>query len=331
MNPSPHLLCLEPDRVSGPTRFVRAGAASLAAHALFLLLLIALPRFQSAPEPHAESVEVKRAARLVAPPPVLTQREPNRTKVAKEIRLENLLPSPPKARFHAPPRSTPPPSRAVAPALPKLNEPPKIEAFAKAQPLPQAGVPAAPPPPQIQEEEKPKLAFQKPGASGVSQQPSTGPLSKLTPPRNSVDEAIRSVARSGGAGMTVGDILDEPSPAELHQRPAPGLPRSQIELLSDPQGVDFKPYLIRVLSAVKRNWFAVIPESAHLGRHGRVQLIFAIDRGGKVPKLVISLPSGAGELDRAAVAGVSASIPFPPLPPEFRGDQIRLQLSFQYN
>jgi outer membrane biosynthesis protein TonB len=36
-------------------------------------------------------------------------------------------------------------------------------------------------------------------------------------------------------------------------------------------------------------------------------------------------------LDRAAVAGISASNPFPPLPAEFRGEQIRLQFTFLYN
>ena len=41
------------------------------------------------------------------------------------------------------------------------------------------------------------------------------------------------------------------------------------EDLSDPMGVDFKPYLIRILTAVRRNWFAVIPESARLGRAAR--------------------------------------------------------------
>ena len=35
--------------------------------------------------------------------------------------------------------------------------------------------------------------------------------------------------------------------------------------------------------------------------------------------------SGADALDRAAVAGISASVPFPPLPAEFKGDRIILQ------
>jgi TonB family protein len=96
-------------------------------------------------------------------------------------------------------------------------------------------------------------------------------------------------------------------------------------------GVDFKPYLVQVLTAVRRNWLTVIPESAHMGRRGQVLIQFIIDRRGAVPKLVIASPSGIEAFDRAAVAGVSMSNPFPPLPPGYQGDQIRLQLAFSYN
>jgi TonB family protein len=50
-----------------------------------------------------------------------------------------------------------------------------------------------------------------------------------------------------------------------------------------------------------------------------------------VPKLVIATTSGTEALDRAAVAGISASNPFPPLPDEFKGGQVRLQFTFRYN
>jgi TonB family protein len=110
----------------------------------------------------------------------------------------------------------------------------------------------------------------------------------------------------------------------------PGKLGSSIELMSDPMGVDFWPYLVKVLAAVRRNWYAVIPESARLGRTGRVIIQFAINRDGSVPKLVIAMPSGAEPLDRAAVAGISASNPFPPLPSDFKGSQIRLQFAFTY-
>jgi TonB family protein len=54
-------------------------------------------------------------------------------------------------------------------------------------------------------------------------------------------------------------------------------------------------------------------------------------RDGAVSKLVIATSSGTQPLDRAAVAGISASNPFPPLPSEYKGADVRLQFSFLYN
>ena len=58
---------------------------------------------------------------------------------------------------------------------------------------------------------------------------------------------------------------------------------------------------------------------------------FAIDRNGAVPKVVIAQGAGADVLDRAAVAAISMSYPFPPLPKDYKGDEIRLQFAFSYN
>ena len=55
-----------------------------------------------------------------------------------------------------------------------------------------------------------------------------------------------------------------------------------------------------------------------LGTRGIVVLKFVIDRHGAVPSLEFSTPSG-NDFDRAAVAGISASVPFPPLPAEYPG------------
>ena len=117
----------------------------------------------------------------------------------------------------------------------------------------------------------------------------------------------------------------------MNMPPAPGKMGSSLQLKSDPQGVDFRPYLMKVLVAVRRNWFAIYPESAKLGSRGRVTLEFSIDRSGGIPKLRISSPSGVQALDRAAVAAMSASTPLPSLPTEFHGDRIILQMVFAYN
>ena len=182
-----------------------------------------------------------------------------------------------------------------------------------------AGTPQAPPAPQIQPEEKPKLAFETPGAAPTSPRPGA---SKIPIPSSSVADAIRDMAHSGSGGVVVGDMGSGAGGIgeALNMRPSPGKIGSNLELLSDPMGVDFRPYMIQVLTAVRRNWFSIMPESAKLGSKGKVALQFSIDRAGQVPKLVIVSPSGTLALDRAAVAGVSASNPFPPLPTEFRAE-----------
>ena len=67
------------------------------------------------------------------------------------------------------------------------------------------------------------------------------------------------------------------------------------------------------------------------GRRGKVGLTFSISRVGRVDKMVYAFQSGSDPLDRAAIAAISASNPFPPLPGQFKGDRIVLQLNFAYN
>jgi TonB family protein len=104
-----------------------------------------------------------------------------------------------------------------------------------------------------------------------------------------------------------------------------------MELASDPMGADFRPYMRQILQTIKRNWLAVYPEAARLGTRGEVVLLFRIVKEGTVAKVSFSTESGAKALDQAAVAAISASNPLPPLPREFKGNQIVLRMTFKYN
>jgi TonB family protein len=112
-----------------------------------------------------------------------------------------------------------------------------------------------------------------------------------------------------------------------------GAVQGNMEVLSDTMGVDFGPYLSRVLHDVKQNWYAVIPEVARapLLKKGKVSIEFAITKDGKVAGMRLVGASGDTSLDRAAWGGISASNPFPPLPNEFRGDYLALRFHFFYN
>lgn len=302
-----------------PGRLNRSVAASAVLHAAAVAGLVALGGRSAETRLERElALETRRAMRLVAPPPAPV-----------EVRLEDLLERP---RVFLPPRAAPPPPALVPP-------PPKAPAVEAARipppPLPAVTVepPAAPPPPriEIEPEERPKPAFERPQPLPVP----PGAPGLIRPPVTSLEDAIREAAKSRAGGLVVGDLETGGPPGEISEfrslAPAPGRSASNLELLSDPMGVDFRPYLVRVLAAVRRNWMAVMPESARLGRRGKVVIQLAIDREGRVPKLVIAESSGAEPLDRAAVAAITASDPFPPLPGEFRGEEVRLQFNFRYN
>jgi TonB family protein len=322
------------------SRSREAAILSVAVHAAVIALLAFLPGdiFFSESNRRPETAQVKRIITpLIEPLTELTQKAPNKGKVNKEFNATELKPRPNIQIPQGPPSTTRP--RALQPPSPPpaavkpqpLPEPPKVEAAVKEPPrpdLPPAPV-TNPAPPQIQPEEKPKSLFENVGAP-----PPVSTARGQVPVPNPSD-AIRQSGRGAGAGgLMVGDAgASGPggfgSAANLP--PSPGSQGSNLQLLSDPMGVDFRPYLAQILATVKRNWFAIIPESVHLGRRGRVAIQFSISREGKVPKLVIASGSGAEALDRAAIAAISASNPFPPLPGEFKGDRIVLQFNFAYN
>ena len=329
-----------------PPRPWRAiGAGSVGVHLVLAIVLWEVPIFEARQfRAGTEITVVRKVTPIFAPVMEPTQNVPNKAEVNRDFDVDSLKPRPAVQVPDGPPSTTRqaarnpvpvPEPRAETPPKP-LAEPPRVDATIQARNItpPQLGLPDAMQPPQIQPQEKPKLAFEAVGAGGFGNQPAQGPR-RVPLPTTSVSEATAAVARSRqSSGIMVGDAGDGLGGLGegINLPPTPGKTGSNLELLSDPQGVDFRPYLIQVLAAVRKNWFAVIPESVRLGnQRGRVLVQFAIDRSGMVPKLVISVPSGAQPLDRAAVAGISASNPFPPLPALFKGEQIRLQLTFSYN
>lgn len=105
------------------------------------------------------------------------------------------------------------------------------------------------------------------------------------------------------------------------------------EITSDTMGVDFGPYMQRVLHDVKQNWYSIIPESAMppLLKKGKVTIEFVILKNGQIAGLRYVSGSGDVALDRAAYGGITASTPFQPLPTEFGGQYLGLRFTFLYN
>ncbi|HEY6339570.1 MAG TPA: TonB family protein [Candidatus Sulfotelmatobacter sp.] len=113
-------------------------------------------------------------------------------------------------------------------------------------------------------------------------------------------------------------------------RGAHGRPLGALDILSDTQGVDFGPYLQRILEDVRQNWYLLIPPSADM-KKGKLAIEFAITKDGKVAGMKLVATSGDTALDRAAWGGITASDPFPPLPTDFTGQYLALRFRFYYN
>jgi TonB family protein len=111
---------------------------------------------------------------------------------------------------------------------------------------------------------------------------------------------------------------------------AHGRQQGQLDILSDTQGVDFGPYLARILQDVRENWYHLIPESAEM-KKGKLAIEFAITKEGQVADMRLVASSGDVALDRPAWGSITASNPFPPLPSEFTGPYLALRFRFYYN
>jgi TonB family protein len=209
--------------------------------------------------------------------------------------------------------------------LPEIagGPPPALAPPAGAPPVPPGESSAPPPLPESKEESRLRLMDVPPAGSG-----GRGQLRlPLSSPGEAIQQSLEAAARGRAVGPS-GGLGD--SAAQFHNLD-PNFSTEGPLILSDTRGVDFGPYLARVVFNVRRNWYSMIPVAARLGQKGRVAIVFAILKDGSVPELRLVASSGSDPLDRAAVGAIRASNPFPPLPEEFTGPQLVLQFIFLYN
>jgi len=309
------------------SRHRKAAIGALAVNFALVAAFFYLPSGFFEPPDLPEPVE--RVTPLIMPE--LTQRAPNPGKVTHEFEVQ--APQAPRRAIQMPP--SPPPQlgeEAPKPAPPApLPEAPKVEMARETPPmeLPGTTQQSQSPPPQIQTDEKPKLTFENPVP------PSSTPVPlgqrRIPLPTASIGEIARSAVLGTPVGTVIGDAAASGSGYNgMAQSPTPGNPLANVQLRSDPEGVDFAPYLTQLILTIKRNWYSVTPQVARMGQKGKVAVLLVIAKNGNMDKVAIAEYSGSGALDRAAVAGVSMSEPLPPLPRDFRGTRIVVQLNFLY-
>jgi TonB family protein len=194
---------------------------------------------------------------------------------------------------------------------------------------------------------------QQPAQSASSAPPSQGPQGQQdqgapqnqTPNQTAQLQAppVEKPPVKFGGGLSAGSAIEQAARATVQNRGGYGgdggdfgLSQGKagtmgpLEVLTDTMGVDFNPYLSRVLHDVKQHWYELIPESAGMKR-GKVVLEFAILKDGSVAGLKVVGSSGDIALDRPAYGSITGSNPFPPLPKEFAGQYLGLRFSYYYN
>jgi TonB family protein len=153
-------------------------------------------------------------------------------------------------------------------------------------------------------------------------------------------ETKRPDVGSSGATNSQSSAIPAPNPCGSGAKAL-----DQAEILTDTMGVDFGPYLTRVVQIVKQNWYNAMPPSVYppIFKQGKVSIEFVILKDGKVTGMAIRTSSGDIALDRAAWASITASdpsppllnmtasTPFPPLPKEFPGKLLGLRVYYYYN
>jgi len=143
----------------------------------------------------------------------------------------------------------------------------------------------------------------------------------------SAGDAIRQAAEQAAQNRGQGGDYGANSPV-AHQGAATG-----VEVLSDTMGVDFAPYLRRILSDIKRTWIPLIPEEARppLNKQGETLIRFIILPDGRVGTMNLDGSTQDEAIDRAAWGAIKGNNPFPPLPNQFHGPQLELRIRFLVN
>ena len=107
--------------------------------------------------------------------------------------------------------------------------------------------------------------------------------------------------------------------------PSPGNPNGApgIDAIKQP---NWGPYMRDLEQRIKRNWSPPKGDSSK-----RVVITFTIARDGRLLNRKVTKSSGVALADQAALHAIELTAPFRPLPPEFKGQSVPIEFTFDYN
>ena len=158
-------------------------------------------------------------------------------------------------------------------------------------------------------------------------------LSNSSPGKQMQDQIQSAIQQSPGGTTYGGDSTSQGGSGRGGNGRGSGVGMGGMSILSDTEGVDFTSYMNRLHDIVMRNWTAVLPESYYMGDKGIVVITFTIDRNGTIHinEPILERTSGKEALDRAVLAAIRTSVPFEPLPSQYKKPGLELRAVFFYN
>src|SRR5271155_5189704 len=311
-----NLLAKDPSEEKTRSELLKS-VSSFVFHVLFIALIILEPKmFPPRVPTQAEMDLARRQITILLPPGAL-----DAPKSAPRPKEPTMRVDPRVLRKVAPPEPQPTPA-------PKAPE--RVTKDLPSAPVPKPNVTPPLPNDNVAKADAPKAPLK---LETPEQQPTDH---SLLLPKSSLGQSLQDSIRESAkmsAPSAIGGGGQIPSNSGIPGGGGQGAAFGNMEMLTPTEGVDFNDYLHRVYITVKRNWFAVMPESVRLGDKGVVSLQFRIMRNGNVPdgEPVRVLASGKEPLDRAAISSIRTSNPFEPLPPAFSGPFIELRFTYYYN
>jgi outer membrane biosynthesis protein TonB len=292
-------LLIEPEEKRDAQWDLATRTLSVLVHVGLIIFLVFIPKIFPTHVPTQEETDLARQQLTYLLPP---EAPAPRTAPAPKLRID------PKTLHNVAPPVEPPPEPKPTPAPPV----PAPKPLAELPDAPRPQIPVAPQPQQTQ----PAPSQLEPVKPAQQQNPNR--LNLQLPSASLHDQLQEAIQRNTGGGIQV------PDQGGIPRGPGgPGGPGMQpgAQILTPTEGVDFSSYIERLLATLKRNWYAVMPQSAMMGDKGMVSTTFQINRDGSVPTPdpLLERTSGKGPLDNAAMSAIHASNPFEPLPSEFKG------------
>jgi hypothetical protein len=226
----------------------------------------------------------------------------------------------PKPTLNSPQVKPPTIDKQTLEALNKVTPPPPTPAPPPPQPTAvQPPVPAPIPPSQ-----QSQSPLEAPHPAAVPARPNFAMNSEN--PADQLREAMKNAARNPGSG-NAGNL----GGSGLARHPGAG---GDVQILSDQQGVDFRPWLQRWHRETEITWDPLIPDEVNppLLKSGMVAIRFKVLPNGRLMDGSLQLEGRSGDtaLDRAAWGALTGSN-YPPLPRDFHGPYLELRAYFLYN